>query len=234
MIKNYLFDLDGTLLPLDEKQFLDLYISLIGKKFYELGHHPEKTVKRLWVGTEAMVKNDGALSNEDVFWKIFYDNKEDEDAFKEALIGFYQNEFEAVKASTNPSQYSRKIVKLLLEQGHQVFLLTNPIFPEVATRKRIAWAGLDFEDFHFVTTYENSSFAKPNLKYYQFVLDKYHLNPEETMMIGNDVEEDMIAEKLGLKTYLITNCLKNTKGLSTERFDKGTLRDFYQLISKSN
>ena len=42
------------------------------------------------------------------------------------------------------------------ELGLRAVLATNPIFPAVATRSRIRWAGLEPEDFELCTTYENS------------------------------------------------------------------------------
>ena len=48
-----------------------------------------------------------------------------------------------------------------------------------------------------------------NLKYYEEILEKNGLKPEECVMIGNDVSEDMITEKLGMKAFLLTDCLIN-------------------------
>jgi FMN phosphatase YigB (HAD superfamily) len=61
-------------------------------------------------------------------------------------------------------------------------------------------------------------------------MDKFNLNPSETMMVGNDVYEDMIASELGIKTYLITNCLKNTQNLEYNHFEQGSLEEFYKNI----
>ena len=230
MIKNYLFDLDGTLLPLDEKMFLDLYIKHIGMKFASLGLDANQMVQKLWAGTEAMIQNEGSSSNEDVFWHLFCPEKVQQKQLKMSLTSFYKNEFINVKSSTNPNPYAIKIINHLKKMNKNIYLLTNPIFPEIATRQRIKWAGLQFEDFNHVTTYENSIFAKPNLDYYRSVMERFNLKPEETMMVGNDVNEDMIAEKLGLDTYLILNCLKNPKYLDISKFKKGKLKDFYQYI----
>ena len=47
MYKNYLFDLDGTLLPLDEENFVKHYFALLGKKLASLGYNPEEMIKLL-------------------------------------------------------------------------------------------------------------------------------------------------------------------------------------------
>ena len=94
-----------------------------------------------------------------------------------------------------------KTVNALKDRGYRLVLATNPIFPLVATKNRASWAGLSVDDFELCTTYENSSFCKPNIKYYGEILSKLGMAPEECLMVGNDVDEDMIAEKLGMKFF---------------------------------
>lgn len=231
MIKNYLFDLDGTLLFLDEERFIQTYIKHIGYKFHSLGLDAEDMVKKLWAGTKEMVKNDGSMMNEDKFWSIFYpETSEKQNILKEQMKGFYQNEFEVVKQTTSRTKTAKKIVEHLKKENKRIFLLTNPIFPRVATYRRLQWAGLDPEDFIFITTYENSMYAKPNPAYYQWIMEKFNLDPEQTMMVGNDVDEDMIVEDLGVKTYLVTDCLNNKQNKDMTRFNQGKLDDFYEMI----
>ena len=50
-------------------------------------------------------------------------------------------------------------------------------------------------------------------------------------MIGNDVDEDMIAEKLGMDTYLVTECLKNRNERDISRFKQGSLEELYHFLS---
>ena len=54
MIKAVFFDLDGTLLPLDEESFTKIYFSLLCKRMYPLGYNPEKLIDVIWKGTKAM------------------------------------------------------------------------------------------------------------------------------------------------------------------------------------
>lgn len=234
MIKNYLFDLDGTLLPLDEDLFIKIYMQEIGKKFHSLGYDPEKMIKEIWKGTAAMVNNDGSFSNEDIFWNTFQSESVKRESLEKELTDFYNTEFSKAFVSTKPSVYAKRIVDYLKKNGKNIYLLTNPIFPLVATKKRIEHAGLSMEDFEIVTTYENSCYAKPNPKYYESILDAFSLNPKETIMVGNDVEEDMIASTLELKTFLVTDCLKNSNNLPYDHFDQGSLEDFYRKLVKND
>ena len=57
MIKAVMFDLDGTLLPMEEKQFIDGYLNLLSKHLEEFGYNPEEVVKSIWKGTKLMLEN---------------------------------------------------------------------------------------------------------------------------------------------------------------------------------
>ena len=66
-----LFDLDGTLLPIDQEVFTRTYFKLLAAKLAPLGYEPGKLVDSIWAGTAAMVKNDGSCLNEEAFWQVF-------------------------------------------------------------------------------------------------------------------------------------------------------------------
>ena len=107
-------------------------------------------------------------------------------------------------------------------------LATNPLFPVVATESRIRWAGLKKEDFELVTTYENSRHCKPNPDYYKDIMEEIKVRPQECLMVGNDVKEDMIAESLGMKVFLLTDCLINKEEKDISVYPNG---DFNELLA---
>ncbi|MFA7075822.1 MAG: HAD family hydrolase [Candidatus Izemoplasmatales bacterium] len=232
MLKNYLFDLDGTLLPLNEELFVKQYFNQLGLKFVELGLNPQEMIQNLWLGTKAMIENNGSKTNEEIFWDKFYPNNDKKEQIKEALELFYQNEFEVVKSSSKPTELSLKIIELLKSRGKNIVLATNPIFPFVATKKRMEWVSLKKEDFLHVTTYENSKFTKPSINYYEMILTTMNFIPEETIMIGNDTLEDMVAEGLGIKTFLVTDCLNNKNNIDINQFEHGTLEELFVKIKE--
>ncbi len=208
-VKAVLFDLDGTLLPMDQNVFVKTYFGLLAKKAAPHGYEPKRLVEVIWKGTSAMVKNDGTRTNEDVFWDVFANEfGEASRAEKTVFDAFYENEFEEVRSVCGFDPECVKTVHDLKANGYRVILATNPIFPMVATRARLRWAGFTPDDFEFITTYENSYYCKPNPKYYEAILEKLSLSPEECMMVGNDVLEDIIpTQGLGMKTHLLTDCL---------------------------
>ncbi|MBN2695999.1 MAG: HAD family hydrolase [Bacilli bacterium] len=222
MLKLIMFDLDGTLLPLDETKFMQLYFSGLKAMFQSRGLSADMLEESIWVGTKAMVQNDGSMTNEDRFWKTFeghgYGYRKDYD---DVFLDFYRNQFEIVRQSTSLNPAFSQMVKELKQKGYRVVLATNPVFPEVATRQRVAWAGLEWSDFEIVTTFENSCYAKPGLDYYNSLIDSLGVKPEECLMVGNDAEEDMIAGKLGCRTFLLVDCLKNPRNLNIDQFEHG-------------
>ena len=62
MLKAVLFDLDGTLLPMDQDLFTEGYFKLLAKKAAPRGYEPGALVQAIWRGTGAMVNNDGSHS----------------------------------------------------------------------------------------------------------------------------------------------------------------------------
>ena len=211
MKKAILFDLDGTLLPMDQTEFTNGYFKLLAAKMAPHGYDPKQLVDALWQGVGAMVKNDGGAANTERFWAVFdramgKNCRADEPVFD----GFYRAEFQPTVAFTQPSPLSAELVRVAREKAERVILATNPIFPRCGQVTRLGFVGLSDRDFDWVTDYENSRFCKPNPAYYQDILARFGLKPEECLMLGNDVEEDILpAAGLGLETFLVTDCLIN-------------------------
>ena len=115
--------------------------------------------------------------------------------------------------------------------GLTVALATNPIFPMVAQTQRLSWAGLKENDFIHITAYENSRHCKPNPEYYKDIMAELNLGPEECVMVGNDVGEDMIAEKLGMKVFLLTDCLINRKNEDISKYPHGGFKELADFLN---
>ena len=233
MIKNILFDLDGTLLPMDQDKFANGYFSRLVKKLAPLGYDPKKTVDGIWAGTAAMVKNNGDCTNEQAFWNKFgeiFGEKAIKD--KPVFDEYYRVEFQDVKTDCGFNTQAAGTVKKLKKDGFKLILATNPIFPAVATESRIKWAGLNKDDFLLYTTYENSHYCKPNPDYYREICEKLSLNPTECLMVGNDAEEDAAAEKLGMKVFLLTDCLINKKGKDINVYPHGGFKELTEYTDK--
>ena len=70
-IKAILFDLDGTLLPMDQETFARAYMGGLVKVAAGNGYDPNKAKDAILAGTYAMVKNQGDMTNEEAFWQVF-------------------------------------------------------------------------------------------------------------------------------------------------------------------
>lgn len=233
-MKTVLFDLDGTLLPMDQDSFVKAYFGGLATKMVPYGYDPQQLIQGIWAGTEAMVKNNGSQTNEEAFWRRFCefagpDSRKDEPIFND----FYHNEFRFVAVSCGHDKRSAEIIAYLKQMGCRLVLATNPIFPAIATRQRIAWAGLRETDFELVTTYENSRHCKPNPDYYRDIMDIIGEAPENCIMVGNDVQEDMMARKLGMDVFLLTDCLINKDGQDITQYPNGSFDELLEYLKKS-
>lgn len=219
------FDLDGTLLPMKQENFIKGYSTALTAYLMNYGYDAS-VMRVIMEGTRDMVRNDGSRTNEEVFWARM------RSVYGERVLGdipvlerFYCEEFHSVSASCGYTPEARVLIDGLKAKGYRLVLATNPLFPELATHARLQWAGLSPSDFCYISVYENSRYAKPSLAYYRELLEKLALDPLECMMVGNDVDEDMIAGDLGMRTFLLTDDLINRSGKDLSSFEKGTFQD---------
>lgn len=225
-----LFDLDGTLLPMDQERFVRSYVGALIRKFAPLGYEQEKMQRALMTGIRAMVENDGRMTNEQVFWETFCRFFPDALADKMHFDAFYRNEFQGIQSSCGFDGCAARLISRLQGMGLRMVLATNPLFPAAATHSRVRWAGLEPESFEWITTYENASFCKPNLAYYKQILERVNVPAQECLMVGNDVGEDMIARELGMQVFLLTDCLINRHDVNIGRYPHGGYDDLNDYI----
>ena len=178
-----------------------------------------------------MVKNNGAQSNEEAFWAVFV-QRYGEEALRDrpAFDEFYRVEFQKVAGVCGRNPVAREAVETLRLMGFRLALATNPLFPEVATRSRVRWAGLEPEWFEYITTYENSRYCKPNSAYYGDILTQLACTGDECLMVGNDVGEDMTAAKLGMRVFLLTDCLINRNGEDISAYPHGGFPELLDFV----
>lgn len=206
--KAILFDMDGTLLPMDQSEFINGYFKLLYDDLKEYLDF-DTLNKALWHGTYAMYKNDGSKTNKEVFWEDFVNfTKLNREIIEPICDKFYGDRFRLAQIYTKNNNLAKKALYLAHQKADKVILATNPLFPLVAQKTRLSFVDLKKEDFDFITAYEDQFFCKPNPNYYKEILKKYDLKASECLMIGNDINEDMYpCVTLGIDTYLVTDCL---------------------------
>lgn len=230
-MKAILFDLDGTLLPLDEKLFVDIYFTELSKVFSEYNIESNKLVEAIWTATHEIIKNDGKRTNEEAFWEKFKSIINiDLSNVKEVLEKFYANEFfTKLKKCSAENNLAKVAVNLAKKNGRKVVLATNPVFP-IDALVRLKWTGLDIDDFDYVTHYSNSSFSKPNPKYYLDLCKKLDVEPKECLMIGNDERQDILAaSSAGMNCYLVTDYIYTYPECKVN-CEKGSFKDLIEKL----
>ena len=123
MIKNILFDLDCTLLQMDQDEFLRRYFDKISCKVCkELGYQQQDFLKKLMESTGCVMNNNGQDLNVNVFWKNFtkYYNRK---IVEPVLQSFYNNEFNEIKEIIHFNPLSKKIIDLCKEKGYSALFV---------------------------------------------------------------------------------------------------------------
>ncbi len=217
-----LFDMDGTLVPFVNDDFIKLYFKGLTKKLAPLGYEPKKTIDDIWAGTAMMIKNDGFRLNSEVFWETFRARNPEKPDAKPFCDDFYENEFDEAKAALREARDLRPMINRLKNAGFELILSSNPVFPLSAMKTRLKWVNLDESDFLLVTNYDNSTFCKPNPKYFAEILEKAGKKPDECVVVGNSVKEDILpAKSLGLEAFWVTDYPENHDNTDVSSFDKG-------------
>lgn len=231
MKKLIMSDLDNTLLPLDQEAFVEVWYRDVSKKFFEYGLDPERGVKAVEAGCKAMIFNDGKMKNRDAFYAM----AEEESGYAKAVLepifdDYYGNEFSNIRSITVENPFAPAVARLMREKAETAVIATMPMFPLSACDMRVRWTGINAGMFDLVTTYDFSSYCKPNPLYYQEILDFFGVRPEDALMIGNDVREDVVpCDTLGVDTFLVTNHII-THGLPFDRFRHGTYLDLLRFL----
>jgi HAD superfamily hydrolase (TIGR01549 family) len=206
-LNTILFDLDNTLLINNMDSFIPAYLKLISSYAAEL-YDPRRFVQEMLAATEVMSANtDPAVSNETAFWDEFSRltgwDRADMIPF---FARFYETQFDTLQRLTRPRPEARALVEWAFDVGHRVVIATNPVFPQIATEKRLTWARLGVEEFDYalVTTYENMHATKPHREYYDEILEHVGCAPAQALMVGDDRQLDIEpAGAVGIRTYLV-------------------------------
>lgn len=232
MIKAVLFDLDGTLLGVDMQEFLKEYFVALSKVVKPYMEEDDFLSLAITATRSAIVNNNPERTNKEAFDETFFGGTDlKPEQLMRVLDEFFRNEYLELKKITEFLPLAPEVIDTALKQNLEIAIATNPIFPEEAITERLKWAGISRSDCSFVTTYENMHFCKPHLGYYREILANLGRTPSECMMVGNDVDQDMAAGELGIKTFLVDKYLVNRHNRSDFQADyRGSLADLKELF----
>ena len=241
-----LFDLDNTLIFMDENQFVTSYASNAALYFKDIFPNSKDFIFHLLEGTKYMVSTNSNQTNIEKFFEYFLPkcNGLSYDVIYKRFYNFYMNDFDNVRNIIQTDAIVPKIFEKVIEKGYKIVIATDPLFPEIATKKRIIWAGLEkyLDKITLITHGEQFKASKVRSDYYRQITEMIHAKPDECLMIGNDFFKDGLASTIGMKYFQIVSETDETSFLNEQIKNKelkgqikvsgtGTLDDFFKLIN---
>lgn len=203
-----LFDLDGTLLPVELGFFLKHYMDALWRSFTGIMSREAFDEALLGATYETIGNLDPSTGNLDAFANAF--TRRTGLAWESVwptMQKYYTEEYPLLRRLIPGAPATAPVIKQCLDDGWDIVLATQPLFPEVAVRERMRWCGIDDLPWLLVTTLDRMHFCKPHLEYYREILEMTGLDPARCVMVGNDMQEDMVAGRLGMKTFLVQDFL---------------------------
>ena len=229
-ITTVFFDLDGTLLDLDEDRFSEEYTSRVYSLFTDMPK--DEFFKHFWEGTKQMMEHDDPeVTTLEKYLKVFAEGTGmNNDDILKRFTDFYSGPFKEL-SKIGSGYHAREILDLCKEKGIKIVLATNPVFPKISTEERCRWAGIDFDEFLYVSHAENSTVCKPNPRYYLELLELSDSSSENVLMVGNDCLFDMGAANVGIKTWLIDKNITRSEYRDKVKIDfEGSMRELITQI----
>lgn len=231
--ENYLFDLYGTLVDIHTEenlpevwQRLSYFYGYYGANYTpeELRRSYEEIIQR----TEGIMKGDNhemfpELQIEDVFLELYTAKGVKADK----TLAVHAGQFFRVLTTDYVKLYDGavELLDFLKKQGKRVCLLSNAqrIFTEYEMRS----LGI-YDKFDEVYISSDYQCKKPDIQFYNAIINELHLNKNKTIMIGNDNRCDIEGAKAsGLDTFYIHS------NISPEVEDFSTVKSTY-LLKKMN
>ncbi len=222
MIKGVVFDLDNTLL--DFMKMKEFAVKAAIKGMIEAGLKVNEDKSYIEINS--------------IYEEFGWENQKVFDVFLEKSIGHVDNKFLAAgivayrrarEANLMAYPNVNKTLLALSKSGIKLGVVSDA--PSREAWMRIYYLNL-YHYFDVVITYDDSGERKPSPKPFQLALDGMGLRPEETIMIGDWPERDVVgAQQIGMKTAFAR--YGDTFGTVNSGAD-WDLNDIYQLVDIIN
>lgn len=203
MINALLLDLDGTLLDIDFRNFMQEYLAGTASYFAD-DIPPDVFQRQLLASTGAMLFNDEpGRTVLDAFFHDFGGKVPLPEDAATRFETYYEQDFPKLSKWGRPAPGARQLVDAALAKDLIVVVATAPLFPEIAIRERLRWAGLDDVPFRLVTTSETMHRSKPTPGYYEEIARRIDISPEGCFMIGDETVMDGAAAVAGMHVAFV-------------------------------
>lgn len=228
------FDMDGTLLPIEVRDFLVPFYQLLEVASQRVGYDAAAMRVAVNDGIFGMYDHPETETNAAAFWRGFFsklfDGNEPGDTERRRLCAFlddfYAHDFNHAGEGVVPNPAAQRAIRTLYDKGYPLYLTTMPMFPLSAIKWRMKWAACDIGLFSRVTTFDNSTSVKPYAAYYQENIQLADVAPERILMVGNNTTDDLACLECGMDAYLVTDYLINHNDFDIETVKHGSLEEF--------
>jgi putative hydrolase of the HAD superfamily len=123
--------------------------------------------------------------------------------------------------------YALEILQYLRDKGYQLHLITNGF--ERTQHSKLKYSGLDVY-FQQVITSEGSNSLKPEKEIFQFALDKTGATIEESIMIGDTIDVDILgALNAGMDQVFVNHLTKEPLAVRGSEFPTYTVYSLKEL-----
>lgn len=213
MYKNYLFDLYGTLVDINTNEWKTYLWQKMAELYsFEGANYKPMELKKAYFQQvekekELVQAENPDFTNVDIrIEKVFADLLRDKGVEPPVMFGEYTAKAFRVMSTKYIKLYDGvdELLDALRKAGKKVYLLTNA--QRWFTAPEIKMLGLE-DKFDGIVISSDEYTCKPDKAFYNIILERYGLDPNESIMIGNDCRTDILGSyNAGLDSlYIHTN-----------------------------
>ena len=187
MVKNIIYDLGNVLIKFQPSSFLNKYIE----------EKDREEVLRIIFRSQEWLDLDRGILNYNEAIQLFSERLP---KYEKAIKDFFQNKIEQC---LEPIKENIEILERHSENGYKLYILSN-FHKEAFENLYKKWDF--FSKFHGKVISYECNLLKPEKEIYLHILEKYKLNPQETLFIDDHEPNVIAANKLGIKVIHLDCC----------------------------
>lgn len=187
MVKNIIYDLGNVLIKFQPSSFLNKYIE----------EKDREEVFRIIFRSQEWLDLDRGILNYNEAIELFSERLP---KYKKAIKEFFQNKIEQC---LEPIKENIEILERHSENGYKLYILSN-FHKEAFENLYKKWDF--FSKFHGKVISYECNLLKPEKEIYIHILEKYKLNPQETLFIDDHEPNVIAANKLGINVIHLDCC----------------------------
>ena len=185
MIKNIIFDIGNVLLDFNPKVYVKSKVT---------EDNVERIYRCIFQSEEWLMLDRGTISEEEAKRNIINRNIDSEELINLVFKNWYD--------ILSPIESSIDVIKKLKQEGYKVYYLSNF---HLAAFEHVIKKHDFFENFDGGVVSYKENLLKPEKEIYEMIIDRYELEPTQTIFIDDMEENVKAAIKSGLKGIILKN-----------------------------